>query len=477
MGCRQLIFLSALLWCRACLAFLPQSKLIHFNNNLISPVSASSKNEGESGLGDDGDLNPETRELFDGMTRDMFGGMPRNPFASRLESIKNELYEDEDLLNVLSMHSELSDSFGDEFAAEVAADGSASLSLHDIVLEAIGEIPSVDASVNVGPNGPNLFGPQIPSFSSPLVSDADLETKEKISKIRAIASDVDGTLLSSRQTLHPRTRLAVKRAIDESSVKDATADGRRIEYFFPATGKSRKGALDSLGFEIGSLIAERNVPGVYLQGLYCVDGEGNVVFEKKLAAEATAAAEKLVSETGISIVAYDGDDLYTTDATEIVVHLHEHYGEPLPRLLPSTEGIVINLSEHGPGMHKLLLMDDDVEKLKKIVRPQLEKLAKSYGACVTQALPTMLELLPGGCSKAIGVQKLCDALGIDMETELLALGDAENDAEMLQLAAVGVAMGNGCPLAKNSADFVVEETNDDGGAGVAMEIFAFSGSK
>jgi len=35
-----------------------------------------------------------------------------------------------------------------------------------------------------------------------------------------------------------------------------------------------------------------------------------------------------VEESGISIVASDGDDLYTTAQTEIVVHLHEFYGEP-----------------------------------------------------------------------------------------------------------------------------------------------------
>mmetsp|Transcript_15908 Transcript_15908/g.32064 ORF Transcript_15908/g.32064 Transcript_15908/m.32064 type:complete len:120 (+) Transcript_15908:6350-6709(+) len=118
-------------------------------------------------------------------------------------------------------------------------------------------------------------------------------------------------------------------------------------------------------------------------------------------------------------------------------------------------------------------MDNDAEMLKTVVRPKLEKLAEKHGVIVTQALPTMLELLPAGCSKAVGVQKLCDALGIDAETELLALGDAENDAEMLSLASIGVAVGNACPVARSASDFIMTERNDEGGAGLAMEQFGF----
>jgi hydroxymethylpyrimidine pyrophosphatase-like HAD family hydrolase len=43
---------------------------------------------------------------------------------------------------------------------------------------------------------------------------------------------------------------------------------------------------------------------------------------------------------------------------------------------------------------------------------------------------------------------------------------------MLRMAAIGVAVGNASPIAKDAADFVLAETNDQGGAGVAMELFA-----
>lgn len=84
------------------------------------------------------------------------------------------------------------------------------------------------------------------------------------------------------------------------------------------------------------------------------------------------------------------------------------------------------------------------------------------------------ELLPKGCSKRLGVEKICDHLGIQPSSELLAIGDAENDAGMLELAAVGVAVGNASRPAKDASDFILDYTNDEGGAGFAMEMFALN---
>jgi hydroxymethylpyrimidine pyrophosphatase-like HAD family hydrolase len=44
---------------------------------------------------------------------------------------------------------------------------------------------------------------------------------------------------------------------------------------------------------------------------------------------------------------------------------------------------------------------------------------------------------------------------------------------MLEMASIGVAVGNACPRAREAADFIMEETNNQGGAGSAMELFGF----
>ncbi len=409
---------------------------------------------------------------------DFPSAFPINPFKPSLGQTggKATLYSDEELFNVLTLHENLAEELNDddenplENESTTQTDSLGLPGIHDLVLNALekeGNNGGSMTSLPKEPFSPGGIGVEMSGI------EIDQDIKDRITKIRAIASDVDGTILTSKKMIiHPRTRLAIMKAIRSSSDENA-----KIRYFFPATGKSRKGALDSLGIELGNLIGQ-NCAGVYLQGLFCVDTQGKVVFEQKLDRLAIDATEALVEESGISIVAYDGDNLYTTKQTDIVVHLHEHYGEPLPVLLPDDNGTessidtIRNLSTHEPSMHKLLLMDDDCDKLNNIVRPKLEALAEQYNATVTQALPTMLELLPKGCSKALGVKKLCDALGIDPGVELLALGDAENDEGMLEMASIGVAVGNASPPAREASDFIMDYTNDEGGAGYAMEWFA-----
>lgn len=483
-------------------------------------------------------LSEESRKRFEQITKEFLkvddntdsdfpSALPQNPFKSSVISGSNSggpglgkgkgsLYSDDELIDLLSIHNDISDELSDEYDnGNSESDGdddndnnslplqmpqaNSPFALHDLVMKTLGN----DEDISAGKNSSNNISSNLGYSDGKEKEETfqlDGELKQKIKQIRAIASDIDGTILSKRQTMHPRTRMAIQKAIylsmesqsgSKSTIKPSSS--KSIDYFFPATGKSRKGALDSLSkasIEIGSLI-EHNCPGVYLQGLYCVDQQNNVIFEKKLNRNAIAAAESLVEETNVSIVAYDGDNLYTTEQSDIVIHLHEFYGEPLPVLLPPLQEVnhigdnnaIVNtatdarkLSSHESSMHKLLIMDDDTEKLKNIVRPKLEKLAQTHDACVTQALPTMLELLPKGCSKAIGVSKLCQALSINVEEELMAIGDAENDTGMLQNACIGVAVGNACPTARDAADFVLDECNDDGGAGVAIEIFALGES-
>lgn len=378
---------------------------------------------------------------------------------------KGDLYSDDSLMYLLDLHLALNPDQEDNGRKQKQLTQELNVAaipgIHDLVLQTIDNLTSE--------KNENQDNARHQSTNQLRYDNLQDILREKKPKITAIATDVDGTLLSSGQELHPSTRDALLKAIDQCYNISNDNDGK-IKHFFPATGKSRQGAIRSLGDIIGPLLYK--CPGVYIQGLYCIDREGIVVFEKKLSPLVVSEAEQLASDCGISIVGYDGDDLYTTEQTNVVRSLSEFYGEPTVMLLQK-DGCDIGLSQHENGIHKLLIMDENVEMLKSIVRPRLEKLAETHGVTVTQALPTMLELLPGGCSKAFGVKKLCEALGIDATTELLALGDAENDAEMLEMASIGVAVGNACPRARSAADFIMTERNDEGGAGLAMELFGF----
>ena len=77
-----------------------------------------------------------------------------------------------------------------------------------------------------------------------------------------------------------------------------------------------------------------------------------------------------------------------------------------------------------------------------------------------------LDLSPVGVTKASGLARVCDELGLEF-TDVLAIGDGRNDIEMLRWAGRGVAMGQAIDVVKDAADAVTADVQDDG---VAQEL-------
>ena len=80
------------------------------------------------------------------------------------------------------------------------------------------------------------------------------------------------------------------------------------------------------------------------------------------------------------------------------------------------------------------------------------------------------DVVQPGVSKATGIRALMDAFGIDA-SEVMAFGDAGNDADMLRLAGVGVAMGNASDELKSIADLVCDPCEEQGVLKVLEEVF------
>ena len=74
-----------------------------------------------------------------------------------------------------------------------------------------------------------------------------------------------------------------------------------------------------------------------------------------------------------------------------------------------------------------------------------------------------LDLCAPGVSKASGLQRVVDALGLEA-ADVLAIGDGRNDIEMLRWAGRGVAMGQAVDVVKEAADAVCEEVDEHGAA-------------
>lgn len=98
---------------------------------------------------------------------------------------------------------------------------------------------------------------------------------------------------------------------------------------------------------------------------------------------------------------------------------------------------------------------------------------KKYGYLGLRFLPynpTHYDVVPERMGKSFGLAALLQKLGLT-EAEVLAVGDGENDAGMLQMAGCGVAMGNAAEHLKALADRVCPGVNEDGVAVLCREEF------
>lgn len=69
---------------------------------------------------------------------------------------------------------------------------------------------------------------------------------------------------------------------------------------------------------------------------------------------------------------------------------------------------------------------------------------RGRGAATTMAVPNMLEIVPEGINKWVGMRLLLQDLGLS-PTHLMSCGDGANDLQLVENSGLGVAMGNAVP--------------------------------
>ena len=264
-------------------------------------------------------------------------------------------------------------------------------------------------------------------------------------RIQLIAVDLDGTLLNSRHQLTERTVETLRRAIDQG-VKVVIATGKTL---LSAAEAYRRLELDT--------------PGVFLQGLVIYNADGSIRHQQTLPADVVRDLAAYARAHGVSLVAYSGVDIFTEQRTEQTDKLLKFHA-PTPQVVAS-----LDARQAERPMNKLIIIEEPARTA--AVRAELSG-PYAGRATFVQALADMLEILPAGASKGAGLRWLLNDLGIAPE-HVLALGDGENDVEMLQMAGIGVAVGNGAPQAKAAADYVVA-SNDEDGVAEAVERFVLT---
>lgn len=94
-------------------------------------------------------------------------------------------------------------------------------------------------------------------------------------------------------------------------------------------------------------------------------------------------------------------------------------------------------------------------------------MAKDFS--VVRSQEYIFEAMPKGYTKATALKALSEKLGFSPE-QVMALGDAANDLEMLEFAYHSVAMGNATDEVKSICRY---ETTTNDNAGVAQAIYDY----
>ena len=71
------------------------------------------------------------------------------------------------------------------------------------------------------------------------------------------------------------------------------------------------------------------------------------------------------------------------------------------------------------------------------------------------------EFVPKNSSKADGIGFVCNKLGIEID-DTYAIGDSNNDVDMLRFVGHGICMGGGMPAAMAVSEFITDRLQDDG---------------
>lgn len=270
-----------------------------------------------------------------------------------------------------------------------------------------------------------------------------------IKRIRLAALDLDGTLLHGDKTISDHTLTVLRRLMAEGVL------------VVPTTGRNLEGLQDNI----------LQIPGIS----YAVCSNGAQVFrlpERKLLYEAAISLEDAVAAirylqtfpTFLYVHTEEGifrtGNWRDTDLKKRFpfVRFWENNVDDLPGFLSDKQLPVIKIG--------VFVLDDQIFQM------FLQKGSPLASLSQFRTGPCNLELNAVRASKAKGIEALCRHLDMPI-SQVLAIGDNQNDIPLLRTAGVSVAMGNGEEDVKAAAKFVTGTNEEDGAAEFLRRYFRF----
>lgn len=270
--------------------------------------------------------------------------------------------------------------------------------------------------------------------------------------IKLVALDMDGTTLQSDITLARETIVTIEKAVSQGIIVVPTTGrvfGELPEEITDIDGVSY--AITSNGAQVTDLNRKMTL------------------YENSLTKQDLDTVLKVLRQYDLMIEAYvGGRTVVIEDCMKDLSRFH----------VPEAYWDFFRETRHtiaDPEDYFNFLYSHSVEKFNIFFshmenRSELKTvLENTTDLTITSAVENNLEINNPTANKWDGLKHLCRHLNIQ-STEVMAMGDSNNDYEMLKHAGLAVAMENGIDRVKEISDFITK-TNDEHGVAYALEKF------
>ena len=183
-----------------------------------------------------------------------------------------------------------------------------------------------------------------------------------------------------------------------------------------------------------------------------IEKDGERLYNKEMTTEVAKLSLDTLRKYGLIPVMegadhmyYDKDE-YTEDVNWYVNLITEALGPKWSPIKGNENNLYIN------KISAKMTEGCDAEQACKELSPYYDVIHHENNSFVG----TTIELVPKGCSKAVGIAAVCKIFNIEWE-DTVVFGDSNNDISMFEYAATKVAMGNGSKAVKELADYITTD--------------------
>ncbi len=264
--------------------------------------------------------------------------------------------------------------------------------------------------------------------------------------IKLITIDLDGTLFNKNKEVTNYNREMIKKAREKGV------------YVVIATGRPIDG--------IRSLLNDLNMTTT---NDYVISYNGAMVFN---IANKQSVCSSTISGKDVKILYQEAKRLnlnfhaFKKNGALITPKYNEYTNvEATINKIPAFEVNFDNIKDNELFIKAMIV--DSKENIDIAFEAVRNELKDNYS--MVRSANIFLEFLAKGTDKGYALMSLAKHLNIDM-SETMAIGDANNDKHMIQVAGIGVAMANSFPEILKIADYITL-SNEESGVGHAIEKF------